>query len=201
MIWYGVPAAELLGDLPDARAALVRHGIDRRAFDAESRSPYPTGPNAVLIGDMMLDQPLLERLVKSFPEVRFHYFGRTALNFAAPANLTAWGEQPFEGVVPFVQHADVGLALYRREPGLAYLAESSLKNLQYRYCGLPVVGPDFAVATVPRALAYDPEQPVSAERALRAALARGRGARGGVADWDEVAGELLALVGAVRRRD
>jgi 2-beta-glucuronyltransferase len=196
-----VPAAALLGDLPDARAALVRHGIDRRAFDAESRSPYPTGPNAVLIGDMMLDQPLLERLVKSFPEVRFHYFGRTALNFAAPANLTAWGEQPFEGVVPFVQHADVGLALYRREPGLAYLAESSLKNLQYRYCGLPVVGPDFAVATVPRALAYDPEQPVSAERALRAALARGRGARGGVADWDEVAGELLALVGAVRRRD
>ncbi|MCC2976899.1 hypothetical protein LK533_09470 [Sphingomonas sp. PL-96] len=191
-----VPAADLLDDLPDARAALVRHGIDRRAFDTDSRSPYPTGPNAVLIGDMMLDQPLLERLVRSFPEVRFHYFGRTALDFEAPANLTAWGEQPFEAVVPFVQHADVGLALYRRVPGLAYLAESSLKNLQYRYCGLPVVGPDFAVAAVPGALGYDPEQPASAERALRAALARGRGARGGVADWDEVAGELLALVGA-----
>lgn len=190
-----VPAAALLHDLPGARAALVRHGVDRRAFDVVSASPYSAGPNAVLIGDMMLDQPLLARLVQAFPDVRFHYFGRTPLRFVVPPNLTAWGEQPFERLVPFVQHADVGLALYRREPGLAYLAESSLKNLQYRYGGLPVVGPEFAVGTVPGALAYDPDRPESAEAAFRAALLRGRGARGGVSDWDEVAAELLTLVG------
>lgn len=190
-----VPAAALLHDLPGARAVLVRHGVDRRAFDVASASPYSAGPNAVLIGDMMLDQPLLEHLVQAFPDVRFHYFGRTPLAFAVPPNLTAWGEQPFERLVPFVQHADVGLALYRREPGLAYLAESSLKNLQYRYCGLPVVGPEFAVGTVPGALAYDPDRPESAEAALRDAVSRGRGARGEVSDWDEVAAELLTLAG------
>ncbi|MBB3911560.1 GumK N-terminal domain-containing glycosyltransferase [Sphingomonas desiccabilis] len=191
-----VPAQALLDDLPGARAALVRHGIDRRAFDRASASPYSVGPNAVLIGDMMLDQPLLERLARTFPTVRFHYFGRTPLAFAAPANLTAWGEQPFERLVPFVQHADVGLALYRRVPGLAYLAESSLKNLQYRYCGLPVVGPEFAMRGVPGALSYDPECAGSAVEALRRALAKGRGPPEAVADWDDVAGELLRLSGA-----
>lgn len=192
-----VPAAALLDDLPGARAALVRHGIDRRAFDRVSASPYSSGPNAVLIGDMMLDQPLLERLAGAFPDVRFHYFGRTPLAFPLRANLTAWGEQPFERLVPFVQHADVGLALYRRVPGLAYLAESSLKNLQYRYCGLPVVGPAFAMRGVPGALSYDPDCRESAADALRRALEKGRGPPEAVADWDEVAGELLGLVGAV----
>ena len=190
-----VPAAALLEDLPGARTALVRHGIDRRAFDRASASPYSAGPNAVLIGDMMLDQPLLERLARAFPNVRFHYFGRTPLGFAAPGNLTAWGEQPFERLVAFVQHADVGLALYRRVPGLAYLAESSLKNLQYRYCGLPVVGPEFAMRGVPGALSYDPDCEASAVEALRLALAKGRGPPEAVADWDEVAGELLRLSG------
>jgi 2-beta-glucuronyltransferase len=190
-----VPAAALRDDLPGARVAVIRHGIDRRAFDRATASPYRDGPNAVLVGDMMLDQPLLARLAEGFPEVRFHYFGRTPLDFAAPSNLTAWGEQPFERLVPFVQHADVGLALYRRVPGLAYLAESSLKNLQYRYCGLPVVGPGFAVGTVPGALSYDPDRPESADRALRAALMQGRGARGGVSDWHAVAGEMLGLAG------
>ena len=190
-----VPAAALLDDLPGARTALVRHGIDRRAFDRASVSPYVAGPNAVLIGDMMLDQPLLERLARAFPSVQFHYFGRTALDFVAPANLTAWGEQPFERLVPFVQHADVGLALYRGASGLAYLAESSLKNLQYRYCGLPVVGPGFAVGMIPGAFPYDLQRPESAVEALRAALSQGRGPPGDVADWDEVASELLRLTG------
>ncbi|MFV0623713.1 hypothetical protein ACBY01_06855 [Sphingomonas sp. ac-8] len=191
-----VPSAALLDDLPGARAALVRHGIDRRAFDRASPSPYDGGPNAVLIGDMMLDQMLLAWLAGRFPHVRFHYFGRTPLGFAPPPNLIAWGGQPFERLVPFVQHADVGLALYRAVPGLSYLAESSLKNLQYRYCGLPVVGPGFAIGGLAGGFAYDPGHPRGAEDALRAALARGRGPRGDVADWDSVAGELLTLVGA-----
>lgn len=191
-----VPAAALLDDLPGARTALVRHGIDRRAFDRATATPYSSGPNAVLIGDMMLDCGMLERLATRFPQVGFHYFGRSPLGFPAPPNLTAWGEQPFDRLVPFVQHADVGLALYREESGLAYLAESSLKNLQYRYCGLPVVGPAFAVATLPGALPYDPARPATAEAALQAALARGRGPRGDVSDWDEVADELLRLADA-----
>lgn len=188
-----VPARDLLADLPGARAALVPHGIDTRAFDRVSASPYQDGPNAVLIGDMMLDQPLLAHLVARFPDVRFHYFGRSSLAIPPADNLTSWGEVPFGRLVPYVQHADVGLALYRPAPGLAYLAESSLKNLQYRYCGLPVVGPDFAVGSVPGSASYDPAAPVSAEMALSSALTRGRGARGGVSDWDAVAAEMVRL--------
>ena len=125
------PARAMLADLPGANAVHLRHGLDKTLFVGEHRSPFAGGPNAVLIGDMMLDRALLGALVAAHPDVRFHYFGRTALEVGSHPNLTEHGEVPFAALVPYLVHADVGLSLYREVADLDYLAESSLKNIQY----------------------------------------------------------------------
>jgi 2-beta-glucuronyltransferase len=192
-----VPAHAMERDVPGARVAVIRHGIDTRSFDRPSASPYEGGRNAVLVGDMMLDQALLGTLADRFPQVRFHYFGRTTLDIAPRPNLKAWGEQPFERLIPFVQHADVGLALYRPAERLDYLAESSLKNLQYQYCRLPMVTPAFAARGAHHVFPYDPAEPETLMEAFTAALAAGRAAEqpAAIRDWKHVAGEMLRQAG------
>ena len=186
------PAAAMIHDLPGANVRHVRHGLDKQLFQGEHPSPYRGGPNAVLVGDMMLDRPLLEKLVRTFPQVSFHYFGRTAVVIEG-ANFHAHGEVPFEALVPFLKHADVGLSLYRQVDDLDYLAESSLKNIQYEYCGLPIVAPEFVARGAERVFAYRMDDPVSAYRAMESAFAAGRAPLGasGVASWKEVAQEIL----------
>lgn len=189
-----VPAAAMLGDLPGANARHIRHGLDKRLFAGDHPSPYPATSNAVLVGDMMLDRALLGELVRTFPAVDFHYFGRTPLAIGAHANLREHGEVPFAALVPYLLHADVGLSLYREVPGLDYLAESSLKNIQYEYCGLPIVAPEFVARGAARVEAYRAGDGASAGQALRRALDAGRAPLGAsdVSDWGQVARAILA---------
>lgn len=192
-----VPAAAMRDDFAAGRIAHIPHGLDKAAFRAAVASPYPGGINAVLGGDMMLDRPVLSALAAAFPYVTFHCFGRvTAPAGAAPANMRVHGEVPFPTVAAHIRHADVGLALYRRAPGVDYLAQSSLKNLQYSYCGLPIVTPAFVAAELPNAFPYEPGDAAGAVTAFAAALAArpaGRVTRDAfpIRDWDSVAHELV----------
>jgi 2-beta-glucuronyltransferase len=188
------PARAMLADLPGANAVHIRHGLDKALFAGEHPSPFASGPNAVLVGDMMLDRTLLGSLVAAHPGVAFHYFGRTALDVGDHPNLIEHGEVPFAALVPYLAHADVGLSLYRQVDDLDYLAESSLKNIQYEYCGLPIVAPYFVAQGAARVHGYTPGDPASASSALTAALAapRGRLGEADVADWREVAEAILA---------
>jgi 2-beta-glucuronyltransferase len=194
-----VPAASMLSDFPGANVALVHHGLDKASFDRLSPSPYlGAAKNAVLAGDMMVDFPLLHRLASDHAQVNFHCFGRSfpPLKGASP-NLILHGEVPFTRLIPFIQHADVGLALYRWQPDLDYLAQSSLKNLQYAYCGLPIVGPHFVTDHLPRGYGYDPGDLESAVTAFGAALEASPGNFDpkcpiAIRDWGDVAAEIVA---------
>lgn len=191
-----VPAEALLADFPGAKARFIPHGLDKSAFDGVTVSPYGHRPNAVLAGDMMLDRALLCHLAARFPQVDFHYFGRALQDKSGPLNIHDHGEVPFRKLVPYIKHADVGLSLYRAHPTLDYLAQSSLKNMQYAYCGLPIVAPHFVCAGWAEVHGYDPADPDSACAAFAAALECGR-VQGppAIADWQEVARTILREVG------
>jgi 2-beta-glucuronyltransferase len=195
-----VPASSLLQDLPGARTVCIRHGLEKQLFDRTTFNPYDQPRNAVLVGDMRLDQATFRALVQAFPRVQFHYFGRTHLNFTGHANLIVHGEVPFEKLVPFVKHADVGLALYQPAASLNYLAESSLKLIQYRYCGLPIVAPDFLRHANPSITAYEHGVSGSAESALKQALNRERvaDAPDDILTWAEVTDQMLTAAFAAR---
>jgi 2-beta-glucuronyltransferase len=189
-----VPASSLMTDLPGARCALIRHGLMKEPFDKANRNPYARAGNAVLIGDMRLDSATLGTLVESFPTTQFHYFGRKSLGLTPRPNLTVHGEVPFEVLVPFVKYADVGLALYLPAPGLEYLAESSLKLIQYDYCQLPIVGPAFLATQRDDFHAYEELNPTSACDAMRLALSSRRSRRSSaqVLSWEQVVERILA---------
>ena len=187
-----VPAEALLADAPGARAVVIPHGLEKTAFDRATKNPLPPGRHAVLAGDMMFDRPAFEALTLAFPDVTFHAFGRFDLGSVQAPNVRAHGEVPFADLVTYLKFADVGLALYRVAPGLEYIAQSSLKLIQYAYCGLPTVAPDFAAADHGNIFSYDPENADSLRAAFAAALASPRLARGrDVRDWDEMVRAML----------
>ena len=192
-----VPAELLLDDLPGANSVYIAHGLQKDAFDRVSDTPYSARLNAVLAGDMMLDQAALSQLAAAFPHVQFHYFGRVQLSPEYQhSNLKAYGEVPFETLADYIKFADVGLALYERRVGLEYIAQSSLKAIQYRYCGLPIVTPDFAVSSEGNMFGYPVEDSTRMIKAMEAALACGRQpqAENSINDWNAVVKEILVNV-------
>lgn len=113
-------------------------GIDKRAFDRPTPSPYDDGTNAVFAGvSHFFDYPALELAAGVRPDIAFHVVGPPPRD--APANVVFRPEVPFESVVPYLQHATFGLLLF--PPGDPRLGAGN-KVAQYSYCRLPVVVPE-----------------------------------------------------------
>jgi 2-beta-glucuronyltransferase len=191
-----VPASAMVDDLA-GNTVCIRHGLDKEQFKDLLPNPFDRTGNAILIGDMMLDHAVLEALIRQFPQINFHYFGRVPLGMGQPTNLTDHGEVPFATLVPYLQWADVGLSLYREVPGLEYLAESSLKNIQYSYCGLPIVAPHFVFKGQADGHGYRSGDANGAILAMESALVAGRKQLGAakVDNWSDVARAILCEVG------
>lgn len=127
---------------PGGKVHYVPQAIDRTLFDAEMPSPYEPGTlNIISIGNMLFDYEAVAALARGVPQARLHLFG-VKWTGELPANLTIYGERGFRDIVPYIKHADIGLAAYRSDEREDYLAESSLKLLQYGYCGLPALLPE-----------------------------------------------------------
>jgi 2-beta-glucuronyltransferase len=194
-----VPARAMLADFPKgSQVAFIPHGIDKEAFAGKSNSPFDgPGPHVVVAGEMLFDHHAVGVLLDSFPDVTFHAFGHLRLDgLENRSNLRAYGEVAFATLVNYLYHADVGLAPYLDRPEAHYLAESSLKLIQYTYCRLPVVAPHFAKADRAHIIGYDPVDPDSIKDALRTALAYDRAKidRSCVSSWDEVITQLLETI-------
>lgn len=185
---------------------IVPHGIHRDDFDAIGPSPYGGGTNAVTVGSMLFDRSFFEHAAARFPDVQFHLIG-TGKPFEAPANVHLYSEMPFKATLPYLKHADFGIAAYQPSANSGYLAQSSLKLMQYEYLGLPAVCPDYATGTSPSRFGYKAGDGASIDRAVRQALALGRFAgEARFLRWEEVAQRLLtpelyahAAIGAAPR--
>jgi 2-beta-glucuronyltransferase len=130
---------------------VIPQGVDKDAFDNSGPSPYKKDTiNAISIGDMAFDYDAARILIKSFPEIQFHFFG-VSKEVSSAHNCFNYGETDFDELVPYIKHADIGLMLYQMHAGLHYLSKTSLKLLQYSYCKLPVMapnGPDWVMSDV-----------------------------------------------------
>lgn len=189
-----VPAQAMLDDYPAGTAVeFVPHGLDARLFAATSANPFSGPRNALCIGDMLFDPWAIEVLAAAFADWTFHLFGVGAQPKARRPNVAVHGEQAFAHIVPFLQHADLGLAPYRDRRESTYLAQSSLKMMQYSYCQLPIVAPWFAVGRRRHVQGYRPGDAASLCAAFTRAVAYDRRdiAREPVLSWDEVLERIL----------
>jgi 2-beta-glucuronyltransferase len=135
-----VPNSHML-ELFDASAVNVKlqlHGINKQVFDLDCENPYKDskGPNLVFVGVSMLDTDFIERASRLFPDWNFHIIGPLS-GFAERPNIRTYGELKFVDTIPFIKHADVGLATRSYTVGAESLGDS-LKVIQYSYCKLPV---------------------------------------------------------------
>ena len=123
--------------------------------------------------------------------------GKTAMLEEALPNVIAHGEKPFAQTIPYIQHADIGIAPYRPAPNADYLSQSSMKMMQYTYCRLPIVAPLFAAAGREHVLSYNPADEGSIVRAMEQAISFDRNTIGisAVADWSNIVDRLCDGVG------
>ena len=184
--------ADKFAGLPNVR--LHRHGIDKVAFDAACDTPYGTTQgNCVFVGNAHLDETFIASVALRMPQITLHVIGPFGNTVSLP-NVRYYGERPFRDTVPYIKFADVGLCSITRANRHAASFSDSLKVIQYRYCGLPIVAPDFLDLRRDGVSYYTPGDAASAADAMRRALSLGRDpARAReVRSWDEVAADILA---------
>ena len=148
-------------------------GLETRLFDQPHASPFDAAPlaprwevEAVCAGASHFDAETILTMARLRPTWRFHILGRLRAPLEAP-NIVSHGERPFAEVVPFVQHADVGLAPYKDLPGVEYQVHHSNRLMQYAYLRLPSVGPlRMMHPDAPFLVGYDPANEASINTSL-----------------------------------
>lgn len=170
---------------------LHKHGLRKELFERPCENPFKTPrPNALYVGREYFDADCVERAARLFPEWSFTVFGVRDYAPAAP-NVAAHPERPFEEIVPYLKHADVGLQTRAYSPGAEALTDS-LKMHQYTYCRLPIVAPEFLRHDRKHVFYYRPGDDASIRQALNDALAfdRSKIAVGEVQTWDDFIGQF-----------
>jgi len=177
--------------------ALHYHGIETAAFDRATDDPYDRSreARAVFVGTAFLDTGFLIDATRDHPRWEFHIIGAFSSVPASP-NVVAHGELPFAETVAFLQHADIGLAPIRYRPGAESMSDS-LKIIQYTYCRLPIVAPDFLRSSRTNVFTYRPGDAASIRGALAAARAFDRSTidRSSIGTWDDLARKLAGPLG------
>jgi 2-beta-glucuronyltransferase len=177
-------------------AALHFHGLDKAAFDVDVPSPFAGNgrTNLVFVGNSHFDYDFLGRASRLFPEVDFHIIGPIP-SLPERANVIAYGEIPFRKTIPYLKHADAGLQIRSYSPGAESLTDS-LKVMQYTYCRLPIIAPDFLRSQRDHLFCYRPGEDASIRESIAAALKydRSRVRTDNIDSWIELTQRLLRAV-------
>lgn len=193
------PSSRLLGKFRHlSNTAIHPQGLAKELFDREHRNPYKDSsvPNLISIGNMIYDLDFLKRASRIFPDWRFHIIGWLE-KVPQNSNVIFYGEKPFEQAVAFMKYADIGLSPYQYRPGNEYLSDASHKMLQYTYCRLPVVAPNFVTdPSKPHVIGYEPGEDDSIRNALERAIAIEHETidPSPVRTWDEIVQEMSAAI-------
>lgn len=154
---------------------VIPHGFDFSVAEYADPSPYPTGGNtvhAVSIGSMLFDPEFFVMASRQFPDVTFHIIGSGARAHPGYAeNVRVYDEMPHHLTLPYIKHADIGIAPYRSANLPRYLADTSLKLMQYDFFRLPAVCPNSIVGDYASRFGYEPGDSESIATAINAAIA------------------------------
>jgi 2-beta-glucuronyltransferase len=191
--WARIPSKALArGFSNDLPLFLIPHGIDFQVWEQEETSPYESGIHAVSVGSMLFDESFVASAAELFPEVQFHIIGPGRTSRAlSRANIHVYGEMKFAKTAKYIKHAKFCIAPYRRNENATYLADTSMKLIQYDFLGLPAVCPSFATGKHPNRFAYEPGDLASIKRAIQTAMRQGRHQPGHYRSWADVANRLI----------
>jgi len=171
---------------------LHHHGIAKHIYDRQMTSPYAMDNivKVVFIGSSHVDVDAIDRASRQLPSWQFHIIGKIA-GLPRRRNVIAHGEAPFVQVVPYIKHADIGLHAVLYKPGAESFSDS-LKVIQYSYCRLPIVAPQFLRPLRPNVVSYRPEDDESIRQAMLAAREIDRAAicTDDISSWDDLAKEI-----------
>jgi 2-beta-glucuronyltransferase len=156
--------------------------------------PDPFGPGraareAVCAGTTQFDMQAAIAIAQLRPNWRLHILGRlqNPPPHGLPENLVFHGELPFERSAAFIKHGDIGLALYLDRPGVEYQTTQSNRILQYRYFGLPIIGPARLIdPAFPGILGYKALTSTALEPVLRLVENQPRLMEDTVPDWHDL---------------
>jgi 2-beta-glucuronyltransferase len=187
-------ATQLKDDFPYAAGRMYKagFGINPEEFAAAGPSPYASDEKVVIsVGSMLFDPSVLQTAAANFPQLQFHVIG-PGVKFDAPPNVHIHPEMPFDQTLAFVKHASIGLAPYAPVEGGDYLAESSLKLMQFEYYGLPSVCPSFAVGSSANRVGYEPSNEASITHAICSAISMiGQVESRSFPSWEEIALQVI----------
>lgn len=174
---------------------MQRHGLLTSSFDDCHQSPYTPGScNAVFCGVGFYDMAAVHGMAASTPDVQFHIIGiERPTSDPVPTNVKYYGEIPFAQTIPYIKFADCGLYTLRSSSRPMQAYTDSLKIIQYRYCGLPIVSPNFLDLNREGVFYYTPGDATACTLALKRALEHGRHTEyaAEVHSWIEVATSML----------
>jgi len=191
-----VPARAMIPAFAAARdrVGFIPHAIDAEMLAADMPNPYGPGRHVVSVGSMLFDPSFFEHAAAAFPDVTFHVIGARGPH-DLPGNVIQYPETPFEQTLPYIRHADAGVAPYRHGPSASYLADSSMKLGQYGHLGIPAICPHFAVGDYPGRFGYEPGDADSIASAVGRALAPDQPViRLPHRTWHDVAREILLSI-------
>lgn len=148
---------------------LHHHGINKDIFDNAAVNPYKSGDkfNFVFTGNAYLDYEFLNAASELFPGDEFHILGPFK-NILKKGNVKFHGELEFTDTVPFVKFADAGLHTLVYTGGAESFSDS-LKVIQYTYCRLPVIAPEFIKSGRNNFIYYKPNSRESIKKAIDSA--------------------------------
>jgi 2-beta-glucuronyltransferase len=171
---------------------LVPNGLDLDLDKQGDPSPYGEGIHAISMGSMLFDPSFFEYASHAFPEITFHVVGSGhARSEGYGENVIVYGDMKYSETIRYIKHAHFGIAPYISEDVPIYLADSSLKMLQYDFFGLPTVCPQTVTGKYKTRLGYTPGNNNSIKVAIDAALKMPHQRSRKILSWSEVTDRLI----------
>lgn len=150
---------------------LVPFAQDKSILQHADPSPYEGGINIVSVGDMLFDRSFFEIAAEAFPEVTFHVIGgATKADPLNAKNIKKYDEMPFLQTIPYIKHANAGVAPYNGEKVSPFLMDTSMKLMQYGFLRVPAICPQTVVGPYPGRFGYIPGDKQSIITAVKNAL-------------------------------
>jgi 2-beta-glucuronyltransferase len=189
-----LPSRKLAEEMPKGCPSyFVPHGLDKSILQHVDPSPYTCGVNIVSVGSMLFDHTFFEIAANAFPDITFHVIGggANADNIKAE-NVKIYGEMPFLETIPYLYHANAGVAPYNGEKVSPFLVDTSMKLMQYGFLGTPAICPHTTVGNYAGRFGYTPGDKQSIVAAVKNALSSGRFESAPTLSWEDAAKRIIA---------
>ena len=188
-----LPSRTLAGSMPPScNLFYIKRGIDRQIADHADPSPYGPGRHAVSIGSMLFDPTFFEIAANHFKDLTFHVIGSGRRRIdRCTANVVMYDYMSYTDTLPYIKHADIGIAPYASTTLPPYLADTSNKLVHFEFFGTPAVCPESVVGGRPTRFGYVPGDESSIVAAISRALKTSRSSARTSLSWSDTVDRML----------